>query len=83
MNLETKKMWASEEAFNLYGIDYRSEYISLDLARKSVLPAYYDLMDQSLQNLIQQKGPYNIEFELKNQITGELHYVHSIGRLIY
>ncbi|AFA47503.1 HD domain-containing phosphohydrolase [Acetobacterium woodii] len=82
LNLETKKMWASEEAFNLYGIDYTSEYISFDLARKSILPAYHDLMDQSLQNLIQQKGTYNIEFELKNQMTGELHYVHSIGSLI-
>lgn len=82
LNLKTGKMWASEEAFNIYGIEYTSHYIPLDLARESVLSEYHDQLDQMLDDLIQQKGTYNIEFKIKNPQTGQLSYVHSIGDLI-
>jgi len=54
LNLKTKTMWASEEAFNIYGIDYNPVYISLVLARESVLPEYSRMRDNTLNNLINQ-----------------------------
>ncbi|WP_243135723.1 HD domain-containing phosphohydrolase [Acetobacterium tundrae] len=82
LNLSTKKMWASEEAFNIYGIDYNSQYIPLELAQESVLSEYREMMDTALYDLITQKANYNVEFELKNLKTGQLHFVHSIANLI-
>lgn len=82
LNLNTKKMWASEEAFNIYGIDYHSQYIPLELARKSVLPEYREKLDIALQDLIVKNKNYNVEFQLENLKTGQLHFVHSIGDLI-
>ncbi|MBC3888598.1 diguanylate cyclase [Acetobacterium paludosum] len=82
LNLTTKEMWASEEAFNIYGIDYHSQYIPLELAQESVLPEYREMMDITLKDLIDKNKNYNIEFELRNLKTGQLHFVHSIGNLI-
>jgi len=59
LNLNTKKMWASEEAFNIYGIAYNG-IISLELTRKSVLPEYHEKLDNALHDLIAQNGNYNI-----------------------
>lgn len=82
LNLNTKKMWASEEAFNIYGIAYNAQYISLELTRKSVLLEYREKLDNALHDLIAQNGNYNIEFKIKNLKTGQLHFIHSIGNLI-
>lgn len=82
LNLSTKKMWASEEAFNIYGIDYNSQYIPLELTRECVLPEYREKLEKALNALIAQKGTYNIEFEIANLKTGHLHFIHSIGNLI-
>ena len=82
LNLTTKEMWASEEAFNIYGIDYNSQYVPLELAQESVLPEYREMLSITLYDLIDKNENYNVEFELKNFKTGQLHFVHSIANLI-
>lgn len=82
LDLSTNKMWASEEACNIFGIDYNAAYLPQDLIRKSALPEYHSKLDAAWTNLIFNHAAYDIEFQIKNQKNGEIRYVHSIGNLI-
>jgi len=82
LNLETKNIWASEEAFKIYGIEYISPYIPLDLIQKSVLPEYRKSLDNALIRLITKNKKYNEKFKIKSIKTGEERFVHSNAILL-
>jgi len=77
IDLETKKMWASEEAYNIYGIQNTAEPISLDFVQSLVLSEYRELLNLKLGNLISKKEKYNIEFKIRSNKTGEVKFVYS------
>ena len=81
IDLRTKKIWASEEAFRIYGIERVTPELPLDVAQGCVLPQYRSQMDLALQRLIQQKGEYDEEFQIKRMNDGELRFVHSKAEL--
>jgi diguanylate cyclase (GGDEF)-like protein/PAS domain S-box-containing protein len=82
INLNTMTMWASQEAFNIYGIEYVSPFLPLDIAQDVVLPEYREEMDAALMNLINQKQKYDQEFEIRNVQTGEERFIHSKAKLL-
>ena len=82
IDLRTKKIWASEEAFRVYGIERVTSELPLDLAQQCVLPQYRSQMDLALQRLIQRKGEYDEEFQIKRVNDGELRCVHSKAELV-
>ncbi len=77
MDLNSKVLYASEGAQNIYGIT-KSE-ITLDELKKIRLPEYALLMDDALKNLISNKKPYDLEFKIKRESDGEIIDVHSKG----
>ena len=77
LNLDTKTVWASAEAFNLYGIEYPSQYIPLVLMQKNVLPEYRKALDDALIGLITKKEKYDEKYKIKNIKTGEERFIHS------
>jgi diguanylate cyclase (GGDEF)-like protein/PAS domain S-box-containing protein/putative nucleotidyltransferase with HDIG domain len=77
LNLDTKEIWASEEAFKIYGIERTSCYLALNDVQARVAAAYRTLMDDALINLISRNEKYDIEFKIMNGITGKEIYVHS------
>jgi len=77
LNLDTKTVWASVEAFNLYGVEYASQYLPLDVVQKSVLPEYRKAVDDALIGLISKKEKYDEKYKIKNIKTGEERFVHS------
>lgn len=82
LNLKTKKMWASEEAFRIYGFDRTMPELPLEYVQKSVLAQYRPKLDAALKGLIEQTGGYNLEFQIKKNDTGEIRYVHSMAELV-
>jgi diguanylate cyclase (GGDEF)-like protein/putative nucleotidyltransferase with HDIG domain len=76
-------MWASQEAFNIYGIEYVSPLLPLDAAQSVVLPEYREAMDTALADLIQQKKKYDQEFKIRNLQTGEERFIHSRAELLF
>jgi len=83
LNLDTMTMWASKEAFNIYGIDYVSPFLPLDIVQDAVLPEYREAMDIALVDLINQRERYDQEFKIKNVQTGEERFIHSRARLLF
>ena len=82
LNLDTKNIWASEEFFNIYGIEYISQYLPLDTVEECVFPEYRELLDAKLIGLISKKEKYDAEFKIKNAKTGQEHFVHSKAELL-
>ena len=82
LNLNTKNIWASEEAFNIYGIERISPYLPLDRVQESVLSEYRESLDIALKGLITKNEKYDLEFQIKNLKTGKEHFVHSKAVLL-
>lgn len=81
LTVDTNIIWGSEEAFNIYGIEYSSGYLDLRLVQKSVMPKYRRLLDRALNGLITKNKKYDETYEIKKFNTGELRFVHSRAML--
>jgi len=77
LHLDTGMIYGSEGAQNLYGID--AENWKLDNIRRIPLPQYRELLDNSLSQLIKFGIPYNIEFKIRHQKSGEIIDIKSIA----
>ncbi|MDD3122969.1 MAG: PAS domain S-box protein [Candidatus Izemoplasmatales bacterium] len=73
----------SQETLNIYGIVQASLYISLEESRKSVLPEYHKLLDQSMNNLIQNQIDYDVQFKIKKIESGITIFVRSRAQAVY
>lgn len=82
LNLDTKLIWASEEAFSIYGFEYKSQYLPLEPAQEIVFPEYREALNNALDGLINKNEKYDEEFKLKNAKTGEEIFVHSKAILL-
>jgi PAS domain S-box-containing protein len=67
LTLDTKNMWASEEAFNIYGIDYVTGYLPLDVAHECVSLKYRELLTTTLKGLITKNEKYDLEYKIKDR----------------
>ncbi|MBU2550988.1 MAG: response regulator [Proteobacteria bacterium] len=79
-DISTGKVWGSEEAFRIYGIDRKTEYLPLDEVERHIIDA--DKVNQALAELITENINYDIEYKIKNQNSGELTAVQSIAELV-
>jgi PAS domain S-box-containing protein len=82
LNLDTKTVWASDEAFILFGVEYASQYLPLDLVQKNIFPEYRKALDEALIALITKKEKYDEKYKVKNIKTGEERFVHSKAILL-
>jgi len=77
LNLDTKRILGSEGAMRLYGYDHPE--MDYEDARNVPLPEYRPMLDKALKELIEEGKPYNVEYKIRNQKTGELIDIHSIS----
>src|SRR5665647_2219082 len=82
LNLDTKNIWASEEAFSIYGIEHTSQYLPLEIVQKSVSSEYRESQDSALTGLITKNEKFDEKFKIKNIKTGEERFVHSMAILL-
>ena len=78
----SKEVWASEEAFRIYGLNFIPGSLTLDKAREYVLDEYRPALDQALKRLVSGEGDYSQEFRIKRGDTGEIRYIHSKAELV-
>jgi PAS domain S-box-containing protein len=76
LHLDTGLMIGSEGAMKLYGVD--TPVMDYTIAKTIPLPEYRGMMDNELRELIEHGKPYNIEFRIRNQKTGEIMDIHSV-----
>ncbi len=77
LNLETKKMLGSAGALKLYGLN--DPEIDYDEVKKIPLPEYRAKLDLALKELLEEGKPYNVEFKIRNKLTGEILDIHSVS----
>ena len=82
LDLETYKIWGSKEAFKIYGIERKSEYLLLTQVQSCALPEYRNMMDQSLEGLISGKSVYDVKYVIKNRLTKMETNIHSKAILL-
>ena len=78
-DIPTGKVWGSEEAFRIYGIERKTPFLPLDEVESCIIEA--KRVNQSLMDLITKKVAYDIEFEI-NPVNGDgVTVIHSIAEL--
>jgi len=82
LDLDTKTIWASEEVFNIYGVDHTSQHLPLEVIQEIAFPEYRESLSNALIGLITKKEKYNEEFKIKNAKTGNQRFIHSKAILL-
>ncbi|MEI6885106.1 MAG: PAS domain S-box protein [Bacteroidota bacterium] len=76
-------MWASEEAFRIYGLEYTTPpVLPLKQVQEQVLPVYRKTMDDILWKCITGAGDYEVEFQIRRASDGEIRDIFSRGELV-
>ena len=84
LDLKTKKMWASKEAYRIYGLEMRPDQeMPLPKAQSVVAPSYRPGMDKALAELISRGGTYDQAFEIRRDDDGDIRFIHSKAELEY
>ena len=80
-DISTGKIWGSEQAFRIYGIERTSPYLPLDRVEACIPDA--PRVGQALVDLIQENKKYDLEFEVRHEVSGQTILIHSIAELVY
>ncbi|HEX7533882.1 MAG TPA: PAS domain S-box protein, partial [Syntrophales bacterium] len=86
IDLKNQMMWASEEAFRIYGIEYTgpaSACMPLAEAQKVVHPEDRPGMDGALKALLKENKRYDQEFRIFRVNDGELRVIHSRADILF
>ena len=79
-DISTGKVWGSEEAFRLYGIERTSEFLPIDEVESCITDA--KRVNQALVDLIAKNEAYDIEFEINSKTRDGLTLIHSMAELV-
>ncbi len=82
LDLRTGDIWASEEAFRIYGLRPAASRLPLAEVQESVLEEYRPALDRAMKGLIRGEGGYSEEFRVKKTDTGEIRDIYSKGELV-
>ena len=74
-------LWASEEAFRIYGIAHTGPTLPLEKVQAATLPEYRPALDDALKRLMAGEGEYDVEFEVRRAEDERLVVVRSTARL--
>ena len=77
MDLSNNIVKSSKGSKKIYGLT--SENLSIDDVKEYPLPEYREMLDKAFKNLITEGKDYNVEFKIKNKISGEIKAVHSVA----
>ncbi|MEI6603291.1 MAG: PAS domain S-box protein [Clostridia bacterium] len=77
LDLRTNEMWASPEAYRIYGLAVSEKPLLLQDVQNAVVPAYRKLLDEALSALIKENKPYFVEFEIIRDIDHETRMILS------
>ncbi len=82
LNLADKTLWASAEAFRIYGIERNLPYLTLEQVQKVTSVEDRPRLDAALSGLIRGQGQYDEEFQIRGVNDGVQRVIHSIAHLV-
>jgi len=79
LDLATMRVWASDEAFRIYGLKKAEDNaVAFEIPKAMVVPEHRPMMDNALERLLRHDAPYDMEFRLRGA-DGGTRTVHSIA----
>lgn len=78
IDLNSGMVVASEEAYRIYGLNYPGS-LSVKDVQEAPLPEYRAALDSSLEQLIHQGKPYDVEFRICRVSDKETRNIHSVA----
>jgi PAS domain S-box-containing protein len=82
IDLVNWQVWASDEAFRIYGLDKRSDFLSMAEIRSVVCPEDGPRLDQAMQLLLAGQEKYDLEFTIRRADNGQETIVHSRAEVV-
>jgi PAS domain S-box-containing protein len=77
LHLKTGLLYASSGAKKIY--EKEEDLWDLLSIQKQPLPEYREKLDYALKNLIEKGEPYDIEFKIRKEVSGEIIDIHSVA----
>ncbi|MHB1346013.1 MAG: histidine kinase N-terminal 7TM domain-containing protein [Candidatus Humimicrobiaceae bacterium] len=77
LDIASRQIWASEEAFKIYGIEQESPYLKLETVQNVVSKDDRPKMDLALKLLLERNNIYDVEFKIKKVNSGKERILHS------
>jgi PAS domain S-box-containing protein len=81
LDISDQRVWASEEAFKLYGIKQKSPYLSFDFVQSFVKWEDRTKLDSALKLLLEENEKYDLEFSILRGTDGLERMIHSIAEV--
>jgi PAS domain S-box-containing protein len=78
-NLKTKEYWGSDEAKIIYGLDPKKDSFSAEEVESCIIER--EKVHQAMVDLIENGKPYNLEFDIITNNTGEIKTIVSIAEI--
>ncbi len=82
IDVGTGVLWASEEAFRIYGIERSGPTLPLEKVQAATLPEYRPVLDKALRGLLAGEGDYDVEFEVRRAEDEGVVVVQSTAHLV-
>ena len=82
LDLVTKNVWASEQAYYIYGYHNQEKVLDQEQIQKFPLPEFREALNTALERLINQDENYDIRFKIKRSDNEEIRWVHSVAELV-
>ncbi len=77
LDVQSNKIWASEQAYRIYGTDPTVSELTLGDVQKYVLSEFRPYLNQALDALIKSGAEYNVEFKIRRKNDGAIRSIHS------
>ena len=82
LDIATRKIWGSEEAFRIYGLRRVTSDLPHDQTEALVLPEDREKKTAALQAVISGTGPYDVDYRIKRANDGVERFIHSKAELV-
>jgi two-component system cell cycle sensor histidine kinase/response regulator CckA len=83
IDLATRRMWGSDEAFRIYGLELTPDReMPLHLAQGVPLPEHRAQLDRALADLLSGARPYEEQFRIRRHSDGAIREIHSYAELV-
>jgi PAS domain S-box-containing protein len=81
LDLSLKKIWGSDEALRIFGLDTEIHELPYGVIKKSFLPEFKDMLDEAMDRLLKYNEPYETEFKIKRANDGAIRTLYSKAEL--
>ena len=83
IDVDTKLIWLSEEAFKLYGLTMESDMLALNQLLQLIHVDDRSKIDTALEALVKGKAKYDVNFRIIRPNNSEERYMHSVAEIEY